>query len=206
MTTIGGAVWAEPFQIVAFGDSLTAGYRPRSRRKLSRKARKGRATHTNGHDVVIANAGVSGDTTSGGLCAARLVRPRRHRQLVILELGANDMLRGVDSGDIVAQESRRHDGPAPGTRIDRAARRHALPPQISVTLTSEAIRRDLSGGWPQKHGRRRSTRSFSTGSPPIRKLLLDDGMHPTRRRRRPHGRGAACRSIEDNCRRMNGRR
>ncbi|MGO4838252.1 arylesterase, partial [Rhizobiaceae sp. 2RAB30] len=45
-------------------------------------------------DVVIANAGVSGDTTSAGLSRLGWSVPDG-TQLVILELGANDMLRGV---------------------------------------------------------------------------------------------------------------
>jgi acyl-CoA thioesterase I len=47
-----------------------------------------------GHDVVIENAGVSGDTTTGGLARLDWSVPEGTR-LVILELGANDMLRGM---------------------------------------------------------------------------------------------------------------
>ena len=43
---------------------------------------------------MITNAGVSGDTTSGGLARLDWSVPDG-TQLVILELGANDMLRGV---------------------------------------------------------------------------------------------------------------
>ncbi len=54
-----------------------------------------KALREKGHDVVIANAGVSGDTTSGGLARLDWSIPDG-TQMVILELGANDMLRGVD--------------------------------------------------------------------------------------------------------------
>ena len=54
-----------------------------------------KALREKGHDVVIANAGVSGDTTSGGLSRLDWSVPDG-TQLVILELGANDMLRGID--------------------------------------------------------------------------------------------------------------
>jgi acyl-CoA thioesterase-1 len=52
------------------------------------------ALRQRGHDVVIANAGVSGDTTTGGLARLDWSVPE-DTDLVILELGANDMLRGV---------------------------------------------------------------------------------------------------------------
>src|SRR5690606_23290974 len=52
------------------------------------------ALRAKGHDVVIQNAGVSGDTTSGGLSRLDWSVPDG-TGLVILELGANDMLRGV---------------------------------------------------------------------------------------------------------------
>lgn len=52
------------------------------------------ALKAKGHDVVIANAGVSGDTSSGGLSRLDWSVPDE-TDLVILELGANDMLRGL---------------------------------------------------------------------------------------------------------------
>lgn len=84
---------AEPYKIVGFGDSLMAGYRLDTGQSFPEKLEK--ALRERGHDVVIANAGVSGDTTSGGLARLDWSVPEG-TQLVILELGANDMLRGVD--------------------------------------------------------------------------------------------------------------
>lgn len=80
-------------RIVAFGDSLTAGYGlPQDQAFPSLLA--ARLKH-DGYDVEMQNAGVSGDTTSGGL--ARLDWTLRgHPDLVLLELGANDALRGID--------------------------------------------------------------------------------------------------------------
>lgn len=83
---------AEPYQVVAFGDSLTAGYGLAAGQGFPEKLQA--ALRAKGHDVVIANAGVSGDTTSGGLARLDWSVPDGTR-LVILELGANDMLRGV---------------------------------------------------------------------------------------------------------------
>jgi acyl-CoA thioesterase-1 len=86
------AARAEPMRIVGFGDSLMAGYGLDAGQSFPEKLEA--ALHANGHDVVIANAGVSGDTTSGGLSRLDWSVPDG-TQLVILELGANDMLRGV---------------------------------------------------------------------------------------------------------------
>ena len=82
----------QPYRIVGFGDSLMAGYGLGPGEGFPEKLQA--ALHGKGHDVVIANAGVSGDTTSGGLSRLDWSVPDG-TQLVILELGANDMLRGV---------------------------------------------------------------------------------------------------------------
>jgi acyl-CoA thioesterase-1 len=86
------AASAEPYRIVGFGDSLMAGYGLDAGQSFPEKLEK--ALRDKGHDVVIAGAGVSGDTTSGGLSRLDWSAPDG-TQLVILELGANDMLRGI---------------------------------------------------------------------------------------------------------------
>lgn len=83
---------AEPFRVVGFGDSLMAGYGLGPGEAFPEKLEA--ALRKKGHDVVIVNAGVSGDTTSAGLSRLDWSVPDG-TQLVILELGANDMLRGV---------------------------------------------------------------------------------------------------------------
>ncbi len=78
--------------IVAFGDSLTAGYQlaPDQAFPARLEAKlKGR-----GHDVAVANAGVSGDTTAAGRARLDWAVPDG-TDAVILELGANDALRGL---------------------------------------------------------------------------------------------------------------
>lgn len=84
---------ADPMRIVAFGDSLMAGYQLGPGESFPEKLQD--ALTARGHDVVVANAGVSGDTTSGGLARLDWSVPEE-TQLVILGLGANDMLRGID--------------------------------------------------------------------------------------------------------------
>ena len=86
------AAKAEPYRIVGFGDSLMAGYGLDAGQSFPEKLEK--ALREKGHDVVIAKAGVSGDTSSGGLSRLDWSVPDGTR-LVILELGANDMLRGI---------------------------------------------------------------------------------------------------------------
>ncbi|RUU95177.1 arylesterase [Mesorhizobium sp. M6A.T.Cr.TU.017.01.1.1] len=83
---------AEPLEIVGFGDSLMAGFGLGPDEGFTQKLEA--ALRAKGHDVTIANAGVSGDTSSGGLSRLDWSVPDG-TQLVILELGANDMLRGV---------------------------------------------------------------------------------------------------------------
>ena len=85
--------------IVALGDSLTAGY------GLSRQqawpaliAEKMRAA---GYEFEIVNAGSSGDTTAGGLRRLpALLRAHKKIDFFVLELGINDVFRGVEIGQI----------------------------------------------------------------------------------------------------------
>jgi acyl-CoA thioesterase I len=87
---------SQPIQIVALGDSLTAGYGlpdsagfvPRLQAALTAKLA------TSGAAATVTNAGVSGDTASDGLARLDWSVPDG-TQAVILELGANDMLRGI---------------------------------------------------------------------------------------------------------------
>ena len=85
-------VSAEPFRIVGFGDSLMAGYQLEAGAGFPERLEK--ALQDRGFDISVANAGVSGDTTSGGLSRLDWSVPD-DTDLVILELGANDMLRGI---------------------------------------------------------------------------------------------------------------
>jgi len=78
-------------RIVVLGDSLTAGYGVLAVDAFPAKLE--RALRTSGQSVAVANAGVTGDTAAMGL--ARLNRSiTDDTDAVILELGANDMLKG----------------------------------------------------------------------------------------------------------------
>lgn len=83
---------ARPLRVVGFGDSLMAGYQlPQD---ASYTAQLQAALKARGLDVEMTNAGVSGDTTSAGLARLDWSVPDG-TDAVILELGANDALRGI---------------------------------------------------------------------------------------------------------------
>lgn len=90
--SISAAAQAEPVEIVALGDSLTQGYGlavddgfvPQLGAWLS----------ANGYDATVVNAGVSGDTTAGGLSRVDWsIGPKT--EAMIVALGGNDLLRGL---------------------------------------------------------------------------------------------------------------
>lgn len=89
---LAGAVWAEPVTIAALGDSLTQGYGlpvdqgfvPQLETWLEAK----------GHDVTVINAGVSGDTTQGGLSRVGWTLTPEVDAMIVT-LGGNDLLRGI---------------------------------------------------------------------------------------------------------------
>lgn len=83
---------ANSITLVVFGDSLSAGYG--LEKEFAFPTRLGEALTAKGYDIKVVNAGVSGDTTAGG--RARLAWTLGDDvDAVILELGANDALRGL---------------------------------------------------------------------------------------------------------------
>ncbi|MBX3299783.1 MAG: arylesterase [Acidobacteria bacterium] len=80
-------------KIIAFGDSLTAGFGLTEKESypylLQEKLR------ADGFDYDVVNAGVSGDTTLGGLERIDWALENDNVRILILELGANDLLRGI---------------------------------------------------------------------------------------------------------------
>lgn len=84
---------AEPVKILALGDSLTAGYGLPEADAFTTRLQQ--ALKDKGYDVQVINAGVSGDTTAGG--RARLDWALGDQpDVAVVELGANDGLRGLD--------------------------------------------------------------------------------------------------------------
>jgi acyl-CoA thioesterase-1 len=83
----------EPVKIVALGDSLTAGLGLLPGESFPEQLQA--TLVAKGHEVTVANAGVSGDTTADGLARLEWSVPAE-ADIVIVELGANDALRGLD--------------------------------------------------------------------------------------------------------------
>lgn len=90
--SISGAAAADT-KILALGDSLTAGYGLKQGEGFADQLQT--AFRKMGRPVTVINGGVSGDTTAGGLARIDWALGDKP-QVVIVELGANDMLRGLD--------------------------------------------------------------------------------------------------------------
>jgi acyl-CoA thioesterase-1 len=97
---LAASLWAQasaaadaPVKIVVLGDSLSAGFGLPVQSAFPEKLAA--ALKADGIAATVANAGVSGDTASGGLGRLDWSIPQG-TDAVILELGANDALRGVD--------------------------------------------------------------------------------------------------------------
>lgn len=162
---------AKTLQMVAFGDSLMAGYRLEAENAYPAKLEK--ALKAAGHDVVIANGAVSGDTTADGLARLDWTIPDG-TDAVLLELGANDALRGVDPG----QARQNLDA-----MISRLKER-----KISVLLMGMMAPPNMGGGYGKafnsiypelaaRHGVPLYP-FFLDGVVTDNTLKLDDGMHP----------------------------
>ena len=85
--------FAAAVRLAALGDSLTAGWGLPADDAFPVRLQK--ALEARGYRVTIENFGVSGDTTAGGLARLDAVLAAKPDG-VIVELGANDMLRGLD--------------------------------------------------------------------------------------------------------------
>ena len=81
-------------EIVLFGDSLMAGYGLDEEFHLSTVLEK--SLIEKGFDVNVTNASVSGDTTYAGLNRLNWLLEKKNIDIVVLCLGANDMLRGIN--------------------------------------------------------------------------------------------------------------
>lgn len=92
MISFTGAAAAEPATVVALGDSLTAGYGLPVEDGLVPQLQRWLTAH--GTDAVLVNAGVSGDTTAGGLARTDWTLTP-DVDAMIVALGGNDLLRGL---------------------------------------------------------------------------------------------------------------
>ncbi|ATQ66801.1 MULTISPECIES: arylesterase [Methylosinus] len=168
-----GAAQAEPLRIIAFGDSLTAGYQlpadaafPAA---LERRLRK------EGYDVKVVNSGVSGETTGQG--AGRIAYALRDGgDLLILELGANDNLRGLDPAGTRANLERIIAAcDARGTKV-------LLAGMVSIANYGEETKQAFDAIFPALAAERRLPLYpfFLEGVLGVDGMTLPDGLHPSR--------------------------
>ncbi|EKO36949.1 GDSL-like protein [SAR86 cluster bacterium SAR86E] len=86
-------------KIVILGDSLSAGYGVSIDESWPSLLQK--RMRDENHNISIINAGISGDTTSGGLYRLPELLNNHNPSLVILELGGNDGLRGMSIKNVI---------------------------------------------------------------------------------------------------------
>ncbi len=162
---------AEPVHILAFGDSLTAGYNLPADQSFA--AQLELSLRNQGRSVRVTNAGVSGDTSGGGL--ARLEWSLQDRpDLVILELGANDGLRGL------SPETMRANLEAIITRLREAGARVILAGMRAPVNWGLAYKADFERVFPDLADQHDLPfyPFFLDGVIRDQSLLLDDGLHP----------------------------
>jgi acyl-CoA thioesterase-1 len=162
----------KPIKMVVLGDSLSAGYQLAATAAFPVRLQK--ALKGKGIDVDMINAGVSGDTASGGLGRLDWSVPEG-TQAVILELGANDALRGTDPkvtraalSDILTRLKARNIAvllcgmvAPPNYGSDYSAQFNAIYPDLAKTFQVPL--------YP----------FFLEGVATIAKLNQADGLHPT---------------------------
>jgi acyl-CoA thioesterase I len=85
-------------KIIAFGDSLTAGFGLANKESYPYLLQE--KLYADHYDYEVVNAGVSGDTTLGGLERSDWVLAQENAKILILELGANDLLRGIPAAKV----------------------------------------------------------------------------------------------------------
>jgi acyl-CoA thioesterase-1 len=161
-------------KIVAFGDSLMAGYRlaPEQAFPVLLEAK----LKARGHDVAVANAGVSGDTTAAGRARLDWAVPDG-TDAVILELGANDALRGLPADQARANLEALITGlKEKGAEILLAGMRAPRNYGPEYTDAFDRIFPELA----TKHGLLLYP-FFLDGTALDAKLNLDDGIHPNAR-------------------------
>jgi acyl-CoA thioesterase-1 len=162
---------AEPLRIVGFGDSLMAGFGLGLGESFTERLQE--ALRQRGHDVVVANAGVSGDTSSGGLARLDWSVPDG-TGLVILEFGGNDMLRGIDPA-LVDQNL-----DAMLSRLKTRGIPVLLAGMVAAPNLGHAYGEQFGTIYPRLAEKYGATLYpfFLDGVAGDKSLLLDDGIHP----------------------------
>lgn len=162
---------ARPIIISAFGDSLSAGYQLRPDEGFAPVLQD--ALQQDGYDVQVINAAISGDTSAGGLARVEWML-RKDPHIVIVELGANDMLRGLPvaalranlEGMIVAIQQH-------GAVVVLAGMKAPLNVGVNYSRAFAAVYDDLASDYDLPF-----YEFFLEGVAQNPALNLSDGLHP----------------------------
>lgn len=168
---------AEPLTIVYLGDSLTAGYGLPQGEAQAYPALIQAKIDALGWDTRTVNAGLSGDTSAGGLRRFEWIASRQPVDVLVLALGANDGLRGLDP------EALRRNLEA---IIDRAREAN---PDVRVVLAGMLVPVNMGGAYGQRFSQvfRDVAEAKDAALVPfllegvggVRSLNQPDGVHPT---------------------------
>jgi len=161
--------------ILAYGDSLTAGYQLKPGEGFAPQLEK--ALKARGHNVSVIMGGVSGDTTAQGRArmAWTLAGMKAKPDLVILELGANDMLRGQSPGTAKANlDAMIKAFKQGGSRVLLAGMR--AQPNLGAGYA-----KDFNAIYPAlaKSEKVSLYPFFMDGVAAVKNMQLADGLHPT---------------------------
>lgn len=160
--------------VVAFGDSLYAGYGVLPQESFPNRLEKALAAR--GVAASVRNAGVSGDTTSAGLrrLAFTLDGLDRAPDLVMVNLGGNDMLRGIDPAETRANL----------TAICEELKRRGIPILLTGMVAAPNMGRDYAEPFNAIYADLAKRYDailypfFLDGVVTDRALMLPDGVHP----------------------------
>lgn len=162
---------AAPVKLLILGDSLSAGYGLPHNQGF--EAQLAAALRAHGHDVEIVDGAVSGDTSAGGL--ARLDWSLGDgADAAIVELGANDGLRGVDPA--ITEKNLR-------AILDKLAARH-IPVLLSGMYAMPNLGQDYTQAFDAVFDRLGARPGilydpfFLTGVATVPQLNQADGIHP----------------------------
>lgn len=161
--------------VLAFGDSLSAGYGLGP--KESFPAQLEAALRRSGMNVRVHNGGVSGDTTAQGRARLSFVLGslKAKPDLVILQLGGNDMLRAIDPAQTEANLS----------AMIIELKRRKIPVLLAGMLAAPNLGKSYQTRFDAIYGKLARQHGvalypfFLQGVAANRRLLLRDGIHPT---------------------------
>lgn len=159
--------------ILVYGDSLSAAYGiPRDQGWVELLQRR---LNEKGYSHRVANASVSGETTSGGLSRLNVTLAETSPSLVILELGANDGLRGLPLPDMKRNLN---------AMITAAQKKQARVMLLGMRIPpnyGQAYTHNFANTFHQlaKDHQLPLVEFFLDGVAGKRDMVLDDGLHPT---------------------------